>query len=188
MLTPLRVLDLLSNKVERVPARVGEQSRIKSESNAARLRGGTLEWIIKVLCFSCGAHEVWGTEKENYKIEQYIKHRVFSNNKTCVGATWATIKNYFLVHYFLISIPLIYGDKSTKNFSIPSKHLFTMNYLDDAHCDDEEQRHDLGVGENILNQSAPLYISTVYEDQNAWGKRRNNLNKFWNQLFGYQNT
>lgn len=75
------------------------------------------------------------------------------------------IKNYFLVH--AISVPLIYGDKSNKNISIPSKLLFTINYLDDAHCDDEEQRHDLGVGENILNQSAPLYISTVYEDQNT---------------------
>lgn len=64
MLTPLRILDLLSNKVERVPARVGEQSWIKSQGNAARLRGGTLEWIIEVLCFSCGAHkEVWENDK-----------------------------------------------------------------------------------------------------------------------------
>ncbi len=53
MPTPLRVLDLLSNKVERVPARVREQSWIKSQGNAARLRGGTLEWIVEVLCFSC---------------------------------------------------------------------------------------------------------------------------------------
>lgn len=75
MLPPLRVLDLLSNKVERVPARVGEQSWIKSQGNAARLRGGTLEWIIEVLCFSCGAHkEVWETQRENYKTELYEKH------------------------------------------------------------------------------------------------------------------
>lgn len=47
--SPLWVLDLLCDKVEGVPSRVGEQSRVQSQSDVSRILRGALEQALEVL-------------------------------------------------------------------------------------------------------------------------------------------
>lgn len=48
----------------------------------------------------------------------------------------------------------------------------TRRYFQDSNNDDEEERHQFGVSENVLDQSAPLHIGTVDEDEHTWSNRR----------------
>lgn len=43
----------------------------------------------------------------------------------------------------------------------------------DSYNDDEEERHQLGVSESVLDQSAPLHIGTVNENEHTYTNKRN---------------
>lgn len=50
----------------------------------------------------------------------------------------------------------------------------TNGQLQDSYDDDEEERQEFSVGENVLNQSPPLHVGTVDEDEHAWRNQRLN--------------
>lgn len=46
---PLWILNLLRDKVERIPARVGEQGRVEGQGDGPWFCGGALEWALEAL-------------------------------------------------------------------------------------------------------------------------------------------
>lgn len=57
--------------------------------------------------------------------------------------------------------------KCKRDWCISAK-WHTLNYFYNTDCNDEDEGQDLGVGKDILDQSSPLHIGTVYKDQHTW--------------------
>lgn len=108
-LLPFWVLNLLCDKVQGVPAGVGEQSRIEGQGDGTRVARGALERVFEALCFSCG----WESK--------------------------AHLSAYTPADYQRISRPSVYCLGPTSG------------HLQDSHDDDEEERQEFSVGENVLN-------------------------------------
>lgn len=49
----------------------------------------------------------------------------------------------------------------------------TRGQSQDSYNDDEDERHQLGVSENVLDERAPLHIGTVDEDEHTYTNKKN---------------
>lgn len=54
MYVPFWIFHFFSDKIQRIPSRVGKEGWIKSKSDESCIRCWTFKWILKVFSFSCG--------------------------------------------------------------------------------------------------------------------------------------